>query len=260
MAMHSGRLIQDQNFLIPHNGSSVGGKTNVLKGKGGLGGRRPLGDLSNSGKPDLNHAPKKQTSSKNLAFIGEESGASQIRNDTSKKKSISKASEKVKTGTRKALSDISNSSKPHLHGASNKNLNQKFSVAAQEALHPIAEENFLHNHQECIKAQTKAMDIDEFLTTVGLDNDHSKCLASPCAAPPVWIKFKPESPLKYFELEEMAELLIEDDASSWKHELSGMPASPPPFKTPRSLNHFTPWKDCDFINFKLMETPEVTKN
>ncbi|XP_075648207.1 uncharacterized protein LOC142619020 [Castanea sativa] len=259
MAMHSGRLIQDQNFLFPHNGSSVGSRTNVLKGKGGLGGRRPLGDLSNSGKPDLNHAPKKKTS-KNLTFIGEESGASQIRNDTSKKKSISKASEKVKTGTRKALSDISNSSKPHLYGASKKNLNQKFSVAAQEALHPIAEEQFLHNHQECIKALTKAMDIDEFLTTVGLDNDLSKCLASPCAAPPVCSKLKPESPLKYFEFEEMAELLIEDDGSSWKHELSGMPASPPPFKTPRSLNHITPWKDCDFINFKLMETPEVTKN
>ena len=71
---------------------------------------------------------------------------------------------------------------------------------------------------------------------------------------------QPESPLKYFEFEEMAEQLIEDDGSSWKHELSGMPASPPPFKTPRSLNHFTPWKDCDLINFKLMETPEVTKN
>lgn len=161
--------------MISIAGSSVGSKTNVLKGKGGLGGRRPLGDLSNSGKPDLNHAPKKQTS-KNLTFIGEESGASQIRNDTSKKKSISKASEKVKTGTRKALSDISNSSKPHLHGASKKNLNQKFSVAAQEALHPIAEEQFLHNHQECIKAQTKSMDIDEFLTTVGLDNGNQTLL------------------------------------------------------------------------------------
>ena len=155
--------------MISIAGSSVGSKTNVPKGKGGLGGRRPLGDLSNSGKPDLNHAPKKQTS-KNLAFIGEESGASQIRNDTSKKKSFSKASDKVKTGTRKALSDISNSSKSHSHEASKKNLNQKLSVVAEEALHTIAEERFLHNHQECIKAETKAIDIDEFLKTVGLDN------------------------------------------------------------------------------------------
>ncbi|GMY18099.1 protein PATRONUS 1-like isoform X2 [Fagus crenata] len=255
MAMQTGRLIQDQNSIVHYNGSSVGGKTNVLNAerKGRLGGRKPLGDLSNSGKPALNHAPQKQTS-KNLTFIDEVSGASQLRNDTIKKKStISKASGKVKTGSRKALSDISNSSKSHSHEASKKNLNQKLSVVAEEALHTIAEERFLHNHQECIKAQTKAIDIDEFLKTVGLDNDLSKCSASPCA-PPALSKLKPESPMKYLEMEEMAEQLIEDDWSSWKHELSCKPASPP-CKTPRSQNHFTLWRDCDLINLKLMETP-----
>lgn len=160
-------------------GASVGGKTNVQKAerKGGLGARKPLSDLSNSEKHVLNQAPKKQTSKK-VTFIDEHSGASKMRNDTNKKTSISRASAKLQTGSRKALSDISNSGKAHLNGeAINKNLNLKLGVVAEEPLHhvsAIAEERFLHNHQECIKAQTKSMDLDEFLKTVGLDNGNIK--------------------------------------------------------------------------------------
>jgi hypothetical protein len=165
--------------MISMAGASVGGKTNVYKAerKGGLGARKPLSDLSNSEKPVLNRAPKKQTS-KNVTFIDEHSGASKIRDVTNKKTSISKASAKLQTGSRKALSDISNSGKADLHAeALNKNLNLKLGVVAEKPLHhvsAIAEERFLHNHQECIKAQTKSMDMDEFLKTVGLDNGNIK--------------------------------------------------------------------------------------
>lgn len=270
MAMQAGHLIQDQNFNVHYNGASVGGKTNVQRAerKGGLRARKPLSDLSNSEKPVLNQAPKKQTS-KNVTFIDDHSGASKMRNDTNKKTSISKASAKLQTGSRKALSDISNSGKAHLHAeAPNKNLNLKLGVVAEEPLHhvsAIAEERFLHNHQECIKAQTKSMDLDEFLKTVGLDNGLSKYLATPCA-PSVSRKYmiQPENSVKkyHLELEEMAEQLIEDGGSSWKHELlSSKPASPPPpCMTPKSPSYSTLWKDCDFINFKLMQTPELPRH
>lgn len=172
-------------------GTSVGGKTNKFlkaeKKGGGLGGRKPLGDLSNSGKPALlNEAPKKQTS-KHLTFIGQDSGASKLRNDTNKKKSISRASERAQTCSRKALSDISNSGKARFHEEPKKNLNLKLSAVAEEPLdlpRAIAEEQFLHNHQECIKAQTKAMDMDEFLKTIGLDNGNLEFISLyPCFAP-----------------------------------------------------------------------------
>ncbi|KAE8077747.1 hypothetical protein FH972_016278 [Carpinus fangiana] len=269
MAMQAGRLIQDQNFNVHCNGASVGGKTNVPKAerKGGIGARKPLSDLSNSEKPVLNQAPKKQTSKK-VTFIDEHSGASKMRNDTNKRTSISRASAKLQTGSRKALSDISNSGKAHLNGeATNKNLNLKLGVVAEEPLHhvsAIAEERFLHNHQECIKAQTKSMDLDEFLKTVGLDNDLSKYLATPCA-PSMSRKLKPENSQKkyHLELEEMAEQLIEDGGFSWKHGLlSSKPAASPlpPCMTPKSPRYSTHWKDYDLINFKLMETPELPRH
>lgn len=253
MATQARRLIQDQNFNVHYNvttpGASVGGKTNVLKAqrKGGLGGRKPLSDLSNSGNPALDQAPKKQTS-KNLTVIEENSGAYKIPNDASKRKSLFKTSEKVQSGSRKALSDISNSGKPRLQESSKKNLNMKLSVVAEEPLSPsaIAEEQFLHNHQECIKAQTKPMDLDEFLKTVGLTNDFSKYLASPWAPP--------ESPLEHLELEEMAEQPIQDQPT-WKYEMSCELDSPPPCKTPKSPNDCMLKKEFDFINFKLMESP-----
>ena len=50
------------------------------------------------------------------------------------------------------------------------------SVVAEEDLDAICEEGFLHNHKECIKAQKKAMDIDEFLKTVGLKNNGMQTL------------------------------------------------------------------------------------
>lgn len=136
--------------------------------KGVLGGRKPLGDLSNSVNPTPNQSLKKQNSN---VFSDNVIGASKskIKIDGSKKKSFSRAPEKLQTSGRKALSDISNSGKSHLHEAPKKNMNAKLSVLTEEDLSAIAEEGYLHNHQECIKAQTKSMDIDELLRTVGLD-------------------------------------------------------------------------------------------
>lgn len=140
--------------------------------KGGLGGRKPLRDLSNSSKPSPTQASKKQNS-KNFAFSGEVVTSSKVPQDASNKKNSLKALFKVQTGSRKPLSDISNSGKPNLQEASKKNQNMKLGVVEEENLCPsggIVEEQFLHNHQECIKARNRTMGMDQFLTTVGLDN------------------------------------------------------------------------------------------
>lgn len=125
-------------------------------------GRKPLGDLSNSRKPVLNESSKWQNT-KNLTFIDEETGAG-------KKKNILKGSERVQKGTRKVLSDISNSGKPNLQAATKKKQNLKLSTVREESLHhnAICEERFLHNHQDCIKAKNCSMDKDQFLSIVGL--------------------------------------------------------------------------------------------
>uniref|UniRef100_A0A6N2LVX3 Uncharacterized protein n=1 Tax=Salix viminalis TaxID=40686 RepID=A0A6N2LVX3_SALVM len=101
--------------------------------------RTPLGDLSNSMK----------------------AVASRIPHDTSKMKSISKAPGKWQTAGRKPLSDISNSRKPETKKQSFNA--KKLPVLTEESdqTSAIAGEKCLHNHQECVKAQTRAMDIKE---------------------------------------------------------------------------------------------------
>ncbi|KAF3432948.1 hypothetical protein FNV43_RR24050 [Rhamnella rubrinervis] len=255
MASQIGRLIHDQNFSIPYNGASAGGKTNPVKAqkKGGLGGRKPLGDLSNSSKPAPTQASKKKNS-KNFALTEEVVTSSKVSQDASNKKDSLKALFKVQTGSRKALSDISNSGKPNLREASKKKQNMKLGVVEEENLCPsgIVEEQFLHNHQECIKARNTAMGMDHFLTTIGLDNVSSKQSASPVSS-----KFEPENSQWHSELEEMNENLIEDDECYWKQKMCGELESPP--KSP-NYSSLWKWNDRDSsINFKLMETPELRK-
>ncbi|KAJ7974156.1 neuron navigator 1-like [Quillaja saponaria] len=171
MAAQAGRLIQDQNFNVHFGGKAVSRKADVNEGlrKGGAGGRKPLSDLSNSGKPSMNQAPK-QFGSKNFTFIKEENATAKIRNDATRNRSVTKASEKSQTNNRKALSDISNSGKAHVQHSRKKH-GTKLNDFTEEPLQlsAIAEEQFLHNHQECIKAQSKTMDKEQFLKTVGLD-------------------------------------------------------------------------------------------
>ncbi|KAG6743103.1 hypothetical protein NC652_038449 [Populus alba x Populus x berolinensis] len=189
--------------------------------------RKPLGDLSNSMKTDAPRIPR----------------------DASKTKSISKASGKVQAAGRKPLSDISNSRKPE---TKKKSFNAKLSVLTEEPdrTSAIAEEKFLHNHEECIQAQTRAMDIDEFLQSIGLNDDFSKKLGISCSPPPTITMKSPPRPL---QLEAMTEQLHED--RSWEYKLD----SSSPFRTPISPKQYMDWwKDHDdnnCINFKLIETP-----
>ena len=154
-------------------GASVVGKENISKAtprKGSIDGRKPLGDLSNSVNPTPNQTSKKDNSKK-FSFTEKEIGASKQTHDSSKKKTVSKASGKVQAGGRKALSDILNSSKPHLQETSKKNQTSKLTILAEDPSQPedIAKEGFLHNHEECIKAQNRAIRTNEFLLLLGLN-------------------------------------------------------------------------------------------
>ncbi|XP_023552406.1 protein PATRONUS 1-like isoform X2 [Cucurbita pepo subsp. pepo] len=242
MTLQSGGLTQDENLNVRYNGSAVAGKANGMNSqrKSGLSGRKPLGDLSNSRKPDLNQSSKWKNT-KNLTFIDEETGAG-------KKKNILKGSEKVQKGTRKVLSDISNSGMPNLPEASKKKQKLKLSTVREESLHhnAICEERFLHNHQDCIKSQNSAMDKDQFLSIVGLDLPKELMTST---------RRKPDSPLKLMEMAELAVV----DRSPKKLCLfgRGWPDSSPPCKSPksRSVDTFSLWKDTDSINFTLIKTP-----
>ncbi|KAJ9139857.1 hypothetical protein P3X46_030552 [Hevea brasiliensis] len=216
----------------------VGWKTNVSKAPR----KEVLGDLSNSLKPSLNRASKKQNSSI-FSLSEKETGAFQNALDVPKQKSTSKASGKVQTSGRKALSDISNSGKPNRNEES-KNCNAKLSVVAEESIdaNAIAEETFLHNHQECIKAQARSMGLDQFLETIGLDNVFSKRQAN-------HMSIKAQSPQRHLKMEEMKEQLFED--GSWIHNMSSKLDSPPACSTPKSARHYM---RLDY-NFKLLESP-----
>ncbi|XP_022140909.1 uncharacterized protein LOC111011459 [Momordica charantia] len=246
MALQNGGLIQDENHNVHYNGSSVTGKANAINllRKSGLSGRKPLGDLSNSRKPVLNQSSKWQTP-KNIKFIDEEAGAG-------KKKNILEGSERVqKTGSRKVLSDISNSGKPNLHEASKKKQNLKLSTVRENSPHhnAICEERFLHNHRECIKVQNYSIDKDHFLSIVGLDLP--KELTSPKKA---------DCPFKHWGLEETMEWAVANEYPK-KLCLFGrgrLNDSSPPCKSPKSPSledPFSLWKDRDSINFTLIKTP-----
>ncbi|XP_024027575.1 uncharacterized protein LOC21397396 isoform X1 [Morus notabilis] len=246
MASAIGVPFQDQNFNVQYSGASAGGKmhTNKSQKKGGLGGRKPLGEISNSTNIAPTQASKKQNS-KNFGFIKE------VTREESNRKSIAKTSDKVQTRSRKALSDISNSGKAHLHEASKNNLSLKLSAVEEEHLFPscIAEEQFLHDHQECIKAKTKPMDVEQFLVSIGLTNGSSQQVESPRVPPVKLSKMMPQNPLSTLEPEEITEHLIEDDL--WKMKMNSPTCRSP--KSPIYSSAF--WKDCDSINFKLMDSP-----
>ncbi|XP_068331241.1 uncharacterized protein [Pyrus communis] len=227
MASQLGSFFRDQDLSVHSNGASLVGKGGGLKTqrKVGLGGRKPLGDLSNSGKPAaLIQALQKQPS-KEI-----------IRDDSSNKKGLSKVSDTVQTRSRTALIDISN--RQNEQGQKKKHNIKQVSDVAEGHLcfNDVSGEGFLHNHEECIKEQTKSMDMGS-----------SKKLSFQ-SAPPLPRKDDPESPPREWDLEEMSEYDF-----PW---LSDKLDSPPRCKSPKSLNcnadSLLIWDDCDF---KLMETP-----
>ncbi|KAK1548778.1 hypothetical protein Q3G72_005723 [Acer saccharum] len=195
--------------------------------------RKPLGDLSNSIQPTPNRSIKNQNSSM-FSFTEKETGASKLTFDGNNKK----------TSARKALSDISNSRKQQLNEAPKKNLSTKVSVVVEEDLDAICEEGFLHNHEECIKAQKIAMDIDEFLKTVGLKNNDFPMQQSTSSSSQV----------------AMDDLLSEDEFP-WKHEEISDHDSPPPCRSsPKSPNHSIMWEEDTVYDFDIMsfESPNFT--
>uniref|UniRef100_A0A6N2M4P9 Uncharacterized protein n=1 Tax=Salix viminalis TaxID=40686 RepID=A0A6N2M4P9_SALVM len=176
--------------------------------------RTPLGDLSNSMK----------------------AVASRIPHDASKMKIISKAPGKWQTAGRKPLSDISNSRKPETKKQSFNAKTLPVLTEESDQTSAIAEEKCLHNHQECVKAQTRAMDINEFLQSIGLKDDFSKQLAAPCS--PLASITKMKSPPRPLQPEATVEQLPKDQ--SWEFNLD----SPSPFGTPIS-QIYRDWKDLD---------------
>ncbi|OMP03938.1 hypothetical protein COLO4_10083 [Corchorus olitorius] len=137
----------------------------------------------------------------------------------------------LRHGVRKALSDISG--KPRLQETRKMKKNLGILAEAAEAK-DIAEEGFLHNHNECIKTQRRSLSTIEFLHILELD-DFDSAMSN---------KMKPMSPPRSFEPREMPELLIEH-LSPLKIELSRTLDSPPP----------TPQFHWDDPSFKLIESP-----
>lgn len=149
-------------------GVTPGGKTDVAKAdkRGGRGGRRALNDISNSRKPSVLHSVKKDNSV-NVISIEKDPYAVKAK--------FSKAPEKGKVGGRKALSDLTNSVKPPSKQVPS--MGRKLNAVAEENVPScIVEERFLHNHQKCITAQMKAVDMDYFLKSAGLNNGNSNLL------------------------------------------------------------------------------------
>ncbi|KAK8578631.1 hypothetical protein V6N13_100458 [Hibiscus sabdariffa] len=226
MASRTVGLIQDQNLNVQFNG-----KANVSKAqrKAGIGGRKPLGDLSNSVKPTPN-----QTSKKEIA-------------------KIIPFREKVQAAGRKALSNISNSGKPYSQGTSKKNQKAKLGILEEDRCQPegIAEEGCLHNHGDCIKAQKRAISTNEFLRILGLD-DFSEHSAS-AREYSLSNKMGAMSPPRHVESNKMTAMLLEEQSPP-KHMLSRKHDS---FAdSPEPLDHHMQWDDPKYIpSFKLIESP-----
>lgn len=248
MAARTGRLLQNQNLNVHVNGTgTVSGKADLTgQRKGRARGRKPLGDLSNAGKP-INQFDGKKALDGSLN-TGKPFAGQAPEGD---KRIVSKTSEKTLTGSRKALSDISNCRKPHVPEIKNKKT-LKLSPLTEEPLHPsaIAEEQMLHDHRKCIKSQFEN-DVHQFFKTVGLedDSDDHMTISSELSA----ISKLKKSETAYMELEEIPEQLPEVQSLS---VLYGSPATH--CKTP-SLSSYRMWHDSP-VNFKLIESPKLSKN
>ncbi|KAJ8554394.1 hypothetical protein K7X08_025072 [Anisodus acutangulus] len=246
--------LQDQNISIHFDGASIFGKNETSKvpkkgGGGGFGGRIALNDISNSAKPSSLQASKKNSTS--VISIGKDLNAT---------KNFAK-------GGRKALTDLTNSSKPSAKQGSKKGLDKKLSAANIPT--SIAEEQFLHDHQKCIKAQRKAMNMDYFLKEVGLDNDIPGQLVASPHAPKLSMKlmssmYQLETPVKkkHFEVEEMPEMLMYDQVPQCEKRGTCGDSSSPSLRSPISpkLSSYMSWNDATAPCFTLTGTPNQPKH
>ncbi|XP_043718096.1 uncharacterized protein LOC122666047 [Telopea speciosissima] len=194
----------------------------------GVGGRKALTDVTNSKKDN-----------KRLSVNGGRSIVSKHSSSVGVKSNDCKAEEKVGLGCRKVLSDNGNLRKPSLHQPLKKTYSNKLDV--------IAEEQCLHDHQECINSQRRAMDMHLLsMMTPGLDSEFSMEITSPGG-----VSFpkqsKVESPPRYPELEEIPvldECLSPLQCWSW---------------TPKSLKTSTYRTGYPSPNLMLKGTPELSK-
>ncbi|KAL7107077.1 hypothetical protein ACP275_06G031400 [Erythranthe tilingii] len=230
MATPAHRLLQDQNLNLLYNAAATPmGKTNPSKAdkKRGLGGRKALNDISNSRNPSMIHSKKKDNPT----------NAIPVEKDSRVK--FSKVTEKGKIGGRKALTDLTNAVKPRV-------VRKLDTVAEENIPSSVVEERFLHNHQECIKAQMKALDIDHFLNSVGLNNDMPIRLSDKKV-------LRSSSSRKQLEMEEILEKPFEDRCK--KTEVRTC-CSPPKSPKPPYMN----WEDENFSDLTVViETPKRPK-
>ncbi|XP_047323642.1 uncharacterized protein LOC124927293 [Impatiens glandulifera] len=176
-------LIQNQNNLH-YDGTLLGGKISISKAEKNIGisrsknskalhtskhsnvsVRKILGDLTNSEKPRSHQASKRAQECKKMDSIimddqlqlksqvpsseKEGIGGSSKSVSCMESKAVPKPSEKLQTGGRKALGDVTNSQIPS----------------------SMEHEGFMHNHGDCIKARKRSemMNMNYFLETIGQD-------------------------------------------------------------------------------------------
>ncbi|XP_076899786.1 uncharacterized protein LOC143553754 [Bidens hawaiensis] len=236
MAMHASRLSQDQNLNVHFDGVKINGS--IAQKNKGLGGRKALNDISNSGKPSALQ-PSRKHNTKNVIPIGEDL-------------IVSKKAANPVSG-RKALVDVTNSVKPSAQkqqGLKKTSQRKPTVTFADDEKFPysIAEEGFLHNHDECIKAQKKSMDLSEFLKTIGLDEDTCFQSVSACNKPPR--KPKDENFMMSYEMEEIPETIMED----WPRAGLASPICGSPVSPKLSMRDYD-----DFPAFVLIESPNRSK-
>ncbi|CAO2820730.1 unnamed protein product [Amaranthus hypochondriacus] len=174
-------------------------------------GRKALTDMTNSKKP----LAKDRSSVKNLNSL--------------------KAPEKVVPPkiSRKPLGDLTNSKQPCVDEKSSKqNCTENVSAVKKEKLYSFASgEGFLHNHNQCIKANRLSlnMSMDYFLETVALKRDSSA--------------------LQLNQLHKSSTLEL-DTSSMTIQEMEFLDISAPPSPpTPRFAG--SPCGDLDFKNLEL---------
>ncbi|CAN4085860.1 unnamed protein product [Withania somnifera] len=237
--------VQDQNISINIDGTSLFGKNDtskvLKKGGGGLGGRKALNDISNSAKPSSLQASKKNYST-SVISIGKDLNAAKNKFSAGTKDNFAKVPDK---GGRKALTDLTNSSKPSAQHGSKKGLDKKLSAAAAANVPTsIAEEQFLHDHKKCSKAQMKVMDMDFFLKEVGLDNGISVQLVASPHASKLSMESMLETPVKkHFEMEEVPELLIYDQVPICDKRGTCGDSSPSMGSPVSPMLSYVSWKD-----------------
>ncbi|KAH9611059.1 hypothetical protein KSS87_018962 [Heliosperma pusillum] len=189
-----------------------------LKSKAG---RKPLGDVTNSSKP-----------------LGKNKASAKTFNEF-------KGPEKVQAKVvRKPLGDLTNSQRPRAQEKlSKKNCVETVSAVSELKVYDwVKEERFLHNHDECVKAQRQAttMSTDYFLETVGLKKDSSSLHTTMIR------NMSTASDIESYTSMELEEFEIDICA----------PASPPTPKAPGSPPCWNiDWKNLNFSPVKLKDSP-----